>query len=111
MPRRCAVLGRGVVMLFCVTLASLALGTDSDQELPRTVHTRSGAVRGSGTTVVAFKGIPYAAPPTGDRDGVHRRYRGPATPQRSAPTVGVRRLNSSRVSSRKCAPCFHTKNA
>ena len=35
--------------------------------LPTTVRTQSGSVRGGGTDVVAFKGLPYAAPPTGDR--------------------------------------------
>jgi para-nitrobenzyl esterase len=34
---------------------------------PTTVRTISGDVQGVGTTVVAFKGIPYAAPPTGER--------------------------------------------
>lgn len=47
-----------------------------------TVRTRPGAVRGAGTGVVAFKGIPYAAPPTGDR-----RWRAPAPAE---PWTGVR---------------------
>ncbi len=43
--------------------------------LQTTVQTQSGPVRGSGTDVFVFKGIPYAAPPTGDR-----RWRPPSPP-------------------------------
>ncbi|HVG38595.1 MAG TPA: carboxylesterase family protein, partial [Pyrinomonadaceae bacterium] len=46
-----------------------------------TVFTKSGPVRGTGTEIVVFKGIPYAAPPTGDR-----RWR-PPTPPESWTTV------------------------
>src|SRR6478672_4524629 len=43
---------------------------------PSTVQTRSGPVRGNGTDIVVFKGIPYAAPPTGNR-----RWRPPISPE------------------------------
>jgi para-nitrobenzyl esterase len=46
------------------------------------VRTTSGAVQGAVTDVVAFKGIPYAAPPTSDR-----RWRAPVPPE---PWTGVR---------------------
>jgi hypothetical protein len=38
-----------------------ATGADA---LPLTVSTQSGPVRGAGAEIVAFKGIPYATPPT-----------------------------------------------
>jgi carboxylesterase type B len=41
-----------------------------------TVQTKSGPVRGTGTDIVVFMGIPYAAPPTGNR-----RWRPPASPE------------------------------
>ena len=45
-------------------------------QLPTTIQTKSGPVRGTGTDIVVFKGIPYAAPPTGDR-----RWRAPVSPE------------------------------
>jgi len=39
-------------------------------QLPTTIQTKSGAVRGTGTDIVVFKGIPYAAPPTGGHSTV-----------------------------------------
>jgi para-nitrobenzyl esterase len=50
--------------------------------LDQTVQTESGAVRGHGTEVIAFRGIPYAAPPTGSL-----RWEPPA---RAAKWEGVR---------------------
>jgi carboxylesterase type B len=49
----------------------------------RLVQTESGLVSGSAGPITAFKGIPYAAPPTGDL-----RWRPPQPP---APWSGVRR--------------------
>lgn len=43
--------------------------------LPTTVHTQSGSVRGTGAGILAFKGLPFAAPPTGQR-----RWRPPVPP-------------------------------
>ena len=43
---------------------------------PTTVKTQSGSVRGIGTDVRVFKGIPYVAPPTGER-----RWRPPIAPE------------------------------
>jgi len=63
-----------VTALFALTV--LVHGQAS-QPVSTTVHTQSGPVRGSGSDVLAFKGIPYAAPPTGDR-----RWRPPAAAER-----------------------------
>ncbi|MEP6730866.1 MAG: carboxylesterase family protein [bacterium] len=50
-----------------------------------TIQTKSGPVRGAGTDVVVFKGIPYAAPPIGAR-----RWRPPAPVE---PWTAVRDAN------------------
>src|SRR5262245_41195734 len=56
-----------------VTLATVVVHGQAANSLPTVVHTQSGPARGSGTNIRVFKGIPYAAPPVGDR-----RWRPPA---------------------------------
>ena len=68
--------------LACGAFAAAAPIGAAAASLPTTVQTRFGPVRGTGSDVVAFKGIPYAAPPVGEL-----RWRPPAPP---APWTDVR---------------------
>ena len=68
---------RWVLKLVTFTFALTVVHGQAPQPFPTTVQTQSGLVRGSGSVVIAFKGIPYAAPPTGDR-----RWRPPAAAER-----------------------------
>ena len=71
---------RRTLRLACVTCAAVAVSGNAVAALPPVVRIASGSLRGSGSDVVAFKGIPYAAPPTGIFDGAHpqRQPHGPA---------------------------------
>ena len=68
---------RWVLKLVAVAFALAVVHGQAPQPVSTTVHTLSGPVRGSGSDVMAFKGIPYVAPPTGDR-----RWRPPAPAER-----------------------------
>ena len=67
---------RWILKLTSITLAAVAVHGQAAQSLPTIVGTQPGPVRGRGTDVMVFKGIPYAAPPIGDR-----RWRPPAPPE------------------------------
>jgi para-nitrobenzyl esterase len=60
----------------CLIAVMVSVPGNSAASLQTTVRTKSGPVRGTGTDIVMFRGIPYAAPPTGDR-----RWRPPAPPE------------------------------
>ena len=68
---------RWVLKLVASIFALTVVHGQAPQPVSTTVHTQSGPVRGSGTDVIVFKGIPYVAPPTGDR-----RWRPPAAADR-----------------------------
>ena len=60
----------------CLIVAVVSVSGNAAASLQPTVQTKSGPVQGSGTDIVVFKGIPYAAPPTGER-----RWRPPVSPE------------------------------
>jgi len=77
------------LFLFVGLLLSLCLAGPSLAAIPQPVRIDAGLVAGApggDPSVVAFKGIPYAAPPVGDL-----RWRPPAAP---APWSGVRKTDS-----------------
>ena len=81
---------RWVLKLSTVFFVVTVVQAQAPQPLSTTAQTRSGPVRGSGTDVKAFKGIPYAAPPTGDRRWRPTAAAEPWTDARDATQFGPR---------------------
>ena len=61
----------------CSLLMSLVVCSQPDSGRVMTIASESGRVRGTGADVIAYRGIPYAAPPIGPR-----RWRPPDPPAR-----------------------------
>lgn len=67
---------RPILKLLCWSFAVVVAHGQSIDVPHVTIRTQSGTVRGMGTAVRVFEGIPYAAPPTGER-----RWRPPVAPE------------------------------
>ena len=64
---------RWVLKLVAVIVALTVVHGQAPPPVPATVHTQSGPLRGIGTDVIAFKGIPYAARQPATVVGAHPR--------------------------------------
>jgi para-nitrobenzyl esterase len=67
---------RRVLKLVGIIGVLTVVHAQAPEPVSTTVQTQSGAVRGTGTDIRVFEGIPYAAPPTGER-----RWRPPVAPE------------------------------